>query len=186
MYAFVGIETISKEGLQKMKKSINIQIGVGNYKKIIDKFHKYRIGVLGAFIIGNDFEKKDYYKDLSNFIIKSGIDVVQVSILTPIPGSNLFNRLNEEGRLKFTDFPEDWAKYRFSHVLHKLRGTDDGDIYWGNNFIKSKIYSPYTFCYRMMNSFISLKNFASFYSVYRMNKSYKRSWQNSHYYQPMR
>jgi len=186
MYAFVGIETISKENLQKMKKGINLKVGVENYKNIIDRFHKYGIGVLGAFIIGNDFEKKDYYKDLTNFIIKIGIDVVQVSILTPIPGSNLFNRLNAEGRLKFTDFPGDWAKYRFSHVLHKLHGTDDDEIYWGNNFIKNKIYSPFIFFYRMMNSFLSLKGFVSFYAVYRMNKTYKRSWQNSHYYQPMR
>ncbi len=186
MYAFVGIESTSKESLNKMKKGINLKVGVENYKRIIDRFHKYGIGVLGAFVIGNDFEKKDYYKDLSNFIIKAGVDVVQVSILTPIPGSNLFNRLNAEGRLRFTDFPEDWIKYRFSHILHELHGTDDDEIYWGNNFIKSKIYSPFIFFYRMMKSFLSLKGLVSFYAVYRMNKAYKKSWQNSHYYQPIR
>ena len=186
MYAFVGIETTNKESLKKMKKGINLKVGVENYKRIIDRFHKYGIGVLGAFIIGNDFEKKDYYKDLSDFIIKAGVDVVQVSILTPIPGSNLFDRLNAEGRLRFTDFPEDWSKYRFSHVLHELHETDDDEIYWGNNFIKSKIYSPFIFFYRMMKSFLSLKGLVSFYTVYRMNKAYKKSWQNSHYYQPIR
>ncbi len=141
---------------------------------------------MGAFIIGNDFEKKDYFKELSDFIIKIGVDVVQVSILTPIPGSKLFNRLKAEGRLRFTDFPKDWTKYRFSHVLHELHGTDDDEIYRGNNFIKSKIYSPFMFFYRMINSFLSIRRLVPFYAVYRINKAYKKSWQNSHYYKPVR
>ena len=75
------------------------------------------------FIIGNAFEKKDYYKDLSDFIIKIGVDVVQVSILTPIPGSNLFNRLKTEDpcnvgvQLVWSDFCESECSTHITGVL---------------------------------------------------------------------
>ena len=56
IFAFIGFETISKASLRDMKKGINIKIGVQNYQKVVDVFHKYGIAVYGAFIIGNDHE----------------------------------------------------------------------------------------------------------------------------------
>ena len=183
MFALVGIETLRKDDLKKMKKGINLKIGVDNYKKIIDRFHKYGIGVLGAFIIGNDYENKEYYEELADFIVKAGVDAVQISVLTPLPGTDLFNRLQNEQRLLFTDFPVDWSKYRFSHLVHKTIGVSEQDIYWGNNFIKSRIYSPFRFYKRMIKSFLEMKKFDAFYAIYNMNKSYKKSWIKSHYYE---
>lgn len=185
MYALIGVETLSKDSLTVMKKGINLKIGVDNFKRIFDKFHKYGIGVLGAFIIGNDYENMKYFEELSKFIIKSGVDSSQISILTPLPGSSLFHRLKTEGRLKHTDFPDDWKKYRFSHLVHEVKGNKDSDIYKGMNLIKSKIYSPVIMPYRTIKSFFSLKKFDAAYSVYQMNKAYKKSWQNSHYYKPI-
>ncbi len=47
----------------------------------MDTFHKYGIGVYGAFILGNDFESPAYYKKLAKFLVHSGIDIIQLSIL---------------------------------------------------------------------------------------------------------
>lgn len=182
LFALIGIETISEESLKNMRKGVNLKIGVDNYKKIIDKFHKYGIGVLGTFIIGNENESIKYYKELAEFIIRSGVDAVQISILTPLPGTNLFKRLKNQGRLTFYNFPIDWKKYRFSYLVHEPVGVTEKEIYWGNNYIKNQIYSPYTFMLRMIKSFIALKNLDSFSAIYKMNKVYKRSWEKSHYF----
>ena len=69
MYVFIGFETISQGMLKDMKKGINLKIGVENYKKVVDKFRKYGIGVFGAFIIGNDHESPMYYKELAKFLV---------------------------------------------------------------------------------------------------------------------
>lgn len=182
MFALIGIETINKDNLKGMKKGINLKVGIENYKRTIDRFHKYGIGVLGAFIIGNDYEDMDYYEELSDFIIKAGVDAVQITVLTPLPGTSLFERLKGEGRLRYNNFPTDWAKYRFSHLVHEVNGASDDDIYQGMNYIRSKIYSPTIFPYRMARSLLSLKNLDSFYAIYRMNKVYRKGWQGSHYY----
>ena len=182
MFALIGIETLRDENLKDMKKGINLKIGVKNYKKIIDKFHKYGIGVLGTFIIGNANESKQYYEELAQFIIKSGVDIVQLSILTPLPGTKLYERLEREDKLVYKDYPGDWDKYRFSYLVHKPTGITEDEVYAGNNHIKSKLYSPHIFIYRMIKSFLSLRNFAAFSAVYKLNKEYKIFWQKSHYY----
>lgn len=182
MFALVGIETMREEYLKDMKKGINLKIGVDNYKNIIDTFHKYGIGVLGTFIIGNDQENKDYYKELAEFIIKCGVDIVQLSILTPLPGTKLYKRLESQNRLIYTDYPKDWDKYRFSYLVHEVPGLTEEEVYAGNNYIKSKLYSPSIFVYRMLKSFLALRNFTSFSAVYKLNEVYKSIWQKSHYY----
>jgi len=182
MFALVGIETLREENLKDMKKGINLKIGVENYKKIIDKFHKYGIGVLGTFIIGNANESKRYYEELAEFIVKSGVDIVQISILTPLPGTKLYERLEREDRLIYNDYPHDWDKYRFSYLVHTVPGITEAEVYAGNNYIKRKLYSPRIFMYRMMRSFLSLKNLNSFSAVYKLNKEYRLFWQKSHYY----
>ena len=182
MYVFIGFETISNEHLRGMKKGINLKIGVENYKKVVDRFHKHGIAVLGAFIIGSDHESPSYYKALADFIVRSGIDIVQITILTPLPGTKLMEQLQKEGRLIYTDFPGDWDKYRFSYVVHQPNGVSSDTIYTGNNYIKNTIYRFPTYHYRILRSLVNLKNLPSFYSGYKANQAYKKGWLNSHYF----
>jgi radical SAM superfamily enzyme YgiQ (UPF0313 family) len=182
MFVFIGFETVSEAMLKGMQKRINLKIGVKNYKNVVKTFHKYGIAVLGAFIIGNDYEAPAYYKELSNFLVRSGIDIVQITILTPLPGTALMEQMQQEGRLVYQNFPQDWDKYRFSYMVHQPLGINADIIYTGNNYIKDRIYSFPIYHYRLIRSFFSLKNLGNFYSVYKDNEAYKRGWQNSHYY----
>ncbi|HUI69813.1 MAG TPA: radical SAM protein [Spirochaetia bacterium] len=182
MFAFVGFESISEENLRDMKKGVNIRIGVDNYKRVIRTFHRNGIGVSGAFISGNDHESPQYYRQLARFLVAAGVDTVQLSILTPLPGTALFERVKREGRLLFENFPEDWKRYRLSHVVHKPIGVDPETIYFGNNYIKKHIYSFPRNQYRILKSLVGIRRLVSFYAVVRMNKAYKRGWKHSHYY----
>jgi radical SAM superfamily enzyme YgiQ (UPF0313 family) len=181
-FALVGFETTSPEMLKGMKKGINLKIGTDNYKKVVDTFHKYRIGVFGSFILGNDFESPVYYKKLARDLVHSGVDIVQLSIMTPLPGTNLMEQLEKEGRLSYTDFPKDWEKYRFSHVVHEPRGVKKDFIYRGDNYIKKNIYSFPVYPYRLMKSYYNLRSGFNFYVMKKFNQALKKSWENSHYY----
>jgi radical SAM superfamily enzyme YgiQ (UPF0313 family) len=182
MYVFIGFETIDKKTLQEMKKGVNLKIGVNNYKGVVDRFHKYGIGVLGSFVIGNDHESPECYKELADFLVTSGIDIVQINILTPLPGTDLMEQMQQEGRLIYQDFPKDWYKYRFSYVVHQIRGGDENTVYAGNNYIKNKIYSFPFYQYRLLNSVYHIKNMNNIYAVYKFNQSMKKGWQGTHYY----
>ncbi|UCG66976.1 MAG: B12-binding domain-containing radical SAM protein [Deltaproteobacteria bacterium] len=182
MTAFVGFETISQGTLKDMRKGVNLRVGVENYKKVVDTFHKYGIGVFGAFIIGNDFESPAYYKELADFLVHSGIDSVQIAILTPLPGTTLMEQLQKENRLIYQDFPNDWDKYRLSYVVHQPKALEAETIYIADNYIKNRLYSFPTYPYRILKSLYGLKDPTNFCANYKFNKALKKSWQNSHYY----
>ena len=183
MFVFIGFESISNEKLKQMHKGINLKIGVENYRRVIDIFHRYGIAVLGSFVIGNDFESQSYYEELGNFLLQTGIDIVQITLLTALPGTELMGKMKTEGRLIFNNYPQDWDKYRFSHMVHQPEGLDIDAIYTGNNYIKNRIYTFPNYQYRIMRSLFSLKKLDSFLVAYKANKAYKKGWLNSHYYQ---
>ena len=183
MFAFIGFETIDKNTLARMRKGINLSLGISNYKKVVRLFHKYGIAVLGSFIIGNDFESPEYYRQLKKFLISSEIDIIQITILTPLPGTDLMRRFQLENRLLFNNFPQDWDKYRFSYIVHKPVGLDTETIYAANNYIKKHLYSFPNYQFRIIRSLLNLKNLAGFSASVRFNRALKMGWKHSHYYE---
>jgi len=183
LFAFIGFETISRNTLKDMKKGVNIKMGVKNYRKVVDVFHRYGIAVYGAFILGSDYESPAYYKELADFLVNSGIDIIQLTLLTPLPGTELMEDLQKDGRIIYNDYPKDWDKYRFSYMVHRPREVQPKTIYIGNNYIKKRIYTFPAYQYRLLRSFFSLKNNTNFFATYKFNKALKKGWKNSHYYQ---
>ena len=183
MFVFIGFETISDSALKDMKKGINLKIGVENYKKVVAAFHRHGIGVVGTFIVGNDHESPAYYKQLAKYLVRSGIDAVQITIMTPLPGTQLMAQIQEEGRLLYHNFPQDWDRFRLSYLVREPEGVDAETVYIGDNYVKNHIYSFPRNQWRLIKSFFSLRNLTNFYAIYRFNQALKRSWQGSHYYQ---
>jgi len=186
LLVFIGFETIDKATLKDMKKGVNLKTGIANYKKVVKAFHRHGIGVLGAFIIGNDYESEDYYRKLSDFLVHSGIDVFQITILTPLPGTELMTEVRDAKRLIFQEFPQDWDKYRFSYVVHHAAGVEEEAIYAGDNYLKNRLYSFPVYPYRLLKSLFSLRKLFNFYAVFKLNQSMRKGWRNSHYYKTCR
>lgn len=183
MFVFIGFESISKNTLKDMKKEVNLKIGVDNYKRIVNTFHKHGIGILGAFITGNDFESPDYYKQLANFLVRSGIDVFQITMLTPLPGTRLMEKLIQENLLICQEFPQDWDKYRFSYMVHHPKEVEIDTIYIGNNYIKNRLYTFPNYQFRLLKSLLNLRNLTNFHAALKLNQALKKGWQNSHYFE---
>lgn len=182
LFVFIGFETIDQTSLKKMDKSANLRAGIAGYKATARIYHRHGIGVLGAFIIGNDFESISYYKHLADFLLHSEIDAFQISILTPLPGTRLMDDQIASGNLIYDQFPDDWEKYRFSYMVHKPKGIDQESVYIGDNYIKNRLYAFPFFYYRLLRSLVRLKNPTNFFVALKLNHALKRSWQNSHYY----
>lgn len=182
LFAFVGFESISSDQLRQMRKGINLKNGVDNYRRVVDTFHKYGIAVLGSFVIGNDHETQAYYKELADFLLRAGIDIVQITLLTALPGTDLMATMQDAGRLIFDNYPQDWGKYRFSHMIHQPEGVDIDTIYTGNNYIKHRIYSFPNYQLRVLRSFFSLRKLDSFLVSFQANKAYRKGWLHSHYH----
>jgi hypothetical protein len=68
-------------------------------------------------------------------------------------------------------------------MVHQPEGVEIETVYTGNNYVKGRIYSFPTLQLRLLKSFLSLRNAASFYAVRKANQSYRSGWLKSHYHQ---
>ncbi len=116
---FLGIESELIDQLKSANKKQNIKIGVDNFNRVYHKIHSFGMAVLGAFIYGLDTDTAETIANRTTYILESDIDTMQASILTPLPGTPLFERMKAENRLLYTNFPEDWAHYDFVEVVYK-------------------------------------------------------------------
>jgi radical SAM superfamily enzyme YgiQ (UPF0313 family) len=115
----IGIESEKVHQLEEANKTLNLKMGIDSYNEVFDRIHEYGISVLGALIYGLDSDTREDLFDRTRFAISSRMDAMQATIVTPLPGTGLFQRLEKEGRLIYTDFPGDWEHYHFTEVVHQ-------------------------------------------------------------------
>ena len=138
---YIGIESISGDTLKQYRKSINLKANREGMIKAIRTIHKYGMTVCGAFIFGGDYEDAGIFRNTLEFIRQSSLDVIQVGILTPYPGTALHNRLSGEKRLFYTDYPEDWDRYDTDHIVYKPCNVSICDLIRGTDYITNHYFT---------------------------------------------
>ncbi|UCD28179.1 MAG: B12-binding domain-containing radical SAM protein, partial [Planctomycetota bacterium] len=113
----IGFESFNPESLKDYHKGIN-RAGVEDYKRLVDGFHKAGISVFGAFIIGADQDDEETVAETAVQAVKLGIDTIQITNLTPLPGTKLYERWMEQGKIFATNYPEDWERYTFVETVY--------------------------------------------------------------------
>jgi radical SAM superfamily enzyme YgiQ (UPF0313 family) len=109
----IGFESISESALKQMNKNpANV---VKEYSTNIKKIQSHGIATIGSFVMGFDDDDESVFERTAEFIIKSHVAIPQFLILTPFPGTKLYERLNKEGRI----LHHDWTKYTTSTVCFK-------------------------------------------------------------------
>jgi len=108
---FVGFEAEDPTALAEMNKRVNLDRNADQYGPQLDRIHKAGIFVEGSFILGLDSDTAESLRRRVQYILTSNVDTARVSPLIPLPGTRIFERLRQEGRLRWTDFPKDWDRY---------------------------------------------------------------------------
>jgi radical SAM superfamily enzyme YgiQ (UPF0313 family) len=121
MTVLVGFESVNEQSLRVMRKGVNLKVGVAHYKEKIAKLHEHGLAASGTFIFGNDGDGPDIFERTVEFILEAGLDLAHFGLLTPMPGTDLYDRLAKEGRLLYTDFPSDYARYDQRTVVFRPR-----------------------------------------------------------------
>ena len=114
----LGLEAENLVALNETNKKMNMKIGVDAYEEIFRRINRHGIAVVGAFIYGMDSDTPNALRRRTNYILKSGVDVMQTTYLTPLPGTRLFSKLKDKGRLLYTNFPDDWVHYDMTQVIY--------------------------------------------------------------------
>ncbi len=136
----LGIESELVSQLAASHKRVNLKVGVDNYEKVYDAFHRNGIAVLGSFIFGLDSDTPESIMNRVDYYINSGVDCIQAGMLTPLPGSGTFFRLKRENRIIHNNFPEDWDKYTFFNNIIKPINMSPDEFVEVMNTAWEKIY----------------------------------------------
>jgi radical SAM superfamily enzyme YgiQ (UPF0313 family) len=144
-YAFIGFESLSEASLSRMNKAWNSPEG---YREAIKRFHGEGINIIGSFVFGLDEDDPGVFRRTFEFIKETGIDVAHFNILTPFPGTRLYDTLEREGRI--TD--RDWAKYHTGEVVIEPRGMGAEELQKGFWWITRKTYSVGNFLGRVLRT----------------------------------
>jgi radical SAM superfamily enzyme YgiQ (UPF0313 family) len=114
--AMVGFETISEENLARIGKRTSVAVS----EQAVRAFHRHGIEVHGMFVVGFDCDDASSAEATAAFARRLGIDTFQLMMVTPGPGTRLWDRLQSEGRL----IEADWTLFDGHHaLLHPERMT---------------------------------------------------------------
>lgn len=93
---FIGIETPDEAGLTECNKKQNKN---RDLVASVKRMQRAGLQVQGGFIVGFDSDTPSIFQRQIDFIQKSGIVTAMVGLLNAPPGTRLYKRLKQEGRL---------------------------------------------------------------------------------------
>ncbi len=185
---YVGFESINPQTLKDMNKRQTVD----DIKRSIKVFRENNIMVHGMFILGSDADTKDMFRTTAEFSRESGLDYVQYSVLTPLPGTEVFEKFDTEGRI----LHKDWSYYDGMHVTFApkqmtanelQRGMIEcfGDFYSYTNAVGSALSATVNGATTMVQKLYRTAHLRSFYPTFIrfMGKGILKQWtkENKHY-----
>ncbi len=103
-WVFLGIETPDTESLAEAGKKQNLK---SDLLEAVYNFYRNGISVFSGFIVGFDNDTPRSFSLMYEFILRSGIQVAMLGLLTAVPRTPLYQRLASENRLRLDVPPGD-------------------------------------------------------------------------------
>lgn len=109
---FIGFETFNTDNLRIQRKTQNIN---RNYSTVVSQLHDRQVMINGSFVFGMDADTPDVFDHTTQWAIAQGIETATFHILTPYPGTRLYERMTAQGRL----LTHNWQRYDTRHCVYK-------------------------------------------------------------------
>jgi radical SAM superfamily enzyme YgiQ (UPF0313 family) len=171
---FLGLEAEEIGVLQEVHKQLNVKRGINAYTQAFRRIHQAGIAVLGAFIFGMDGDTSDKLQRRARYMIHcSGIEVMQATFLTPLPGTRLFDRYQKEGRLLYTNFPQDWDRYDITEVVHRPGSLKPEQLKQAMEKLNRKIYAWTVLLRKTLFTFWQTRNKIATMFAWNSNINYR-------------
>jgi radical SAM superfamily enzyme YgiQ (UPF0313 family) len=123
--ATIGFESLDRGNLKQMRKAWNLSHG--DYATAVEVLHDAGIMVYGTFVFGYDEDTPDSFDRAVEFALDHKLYLANFNPLTPTPGSRLFARLRDEGRLLFDRWWLD-PSYRYGEATFRPRSMSPEEL----------------------------------------------------------
>jgi radical SAM superfamily enzyme YgiQ (UPF0313 family) len=143
---FIGLESLSQDNLRAWKKTLS---RAEDYKRAIRKLHGAGIAVYAGIVFGYDWDTTDVFSETLEFLLGANVDALQATILTPFPGTPLFETMEREGRI----VDRDWSHYDFRHVVFEPQSMSRHALQAGHDWVLANFYSSRAVLSRVLHEF---------------------------------
>ena len=131
---FVGLESVSADSLDETNKNFN---QVRKFEDQIKMFHDHGIMVNPGMVFGFDNDDESVFETAVDFLVRNRVELAYFNVLTPLPGTALYERYEREGRI----FDKDWSKYDGKHVVFQPRRMTPEQLLEGFFWANHQFYS---------------------------------------------
>jgi radical SAM superfamily enzyme YgiQ (UPF0313 family) len=128
---FFGLETVSKSHLKRLRKSLK---EIDKVEEAIKRFKGYGIYFHPSLIFGFDDDTKDVFKETLDFLNRNNISSASLNILTPYPGTKIYNTFKKEGRL----LTHDWRYYDHGTAVFNPKNMTARELQEGRLWAKKE------------------------------------------------
>jgi len=108
----IGLESLNSQSLAGVGKRFH---NADKYKEIIENIHSHGIAVNGCFVLGFDSDTEEELLDLPNRVDRLGLDLCRFAILTPYPGTKLYEEYEKSGRI----ITKEWSRYNQHNTVFR-------------------------------------------------------------------
>jgi len=112
---FIGFETLSDANLRAQCKHQNLR---QDYARVIRRLHDLGVMVNGSFVFGMDEDDETVFERTVEWAVDQGVETATFHILTPYPGTALYERLARQGRILHSN----WDLYDTRHAVFQPAG----------------------------------------------------------------
>ncbi|GAL82941.1 radical SAM protein [Sporocytophaga myxococcoides] len=131
---FIGFETLSESNLKSSNKKQNLG---RDYQQAIRVVQELGIMINGSFVFGLDDDDKDVFKRTVDWGVQMGITTSTYHVLTPYPGTKLFDNYEKEGRI----LTRNWDLYDTRNVVFKTKNLSPQELKAGYDYAYKEFYS---------------------------------------------
>ncbi|MCX5781160.1 MAG: radical SAM protein, partial [Elusimicrobia bacterium] len=121
---FIGIESISKGQMESLKKSPK---DMAKIEECIKKIKDRGIFFYPSFVFGFDTDTKAIFEETYEFVLKNNINIAAYLVLTPHPGTKIFEQFKNERRLLTVN----WKYYDHNTVVFKPKNMTPYELQEG-------------------------------------------------------
>ena len=134
----IGFESPKGESLTGIDRSNWKSKRRGEYLRSIDRLQSAGVTVNGCFIVGLDADTPEIFEQVRDFVRESGLIEVQVTALTPFPGTRLYDRLKNDGRLLRDRF---WERCTLFDVNYQPKQMTVDELESGIRWLFRELYA---------------------------------------------
>jgi radical SAM superfamily enzyme YgiQ (UPF0313 family) len=131
---FIGLETVDESQLKNLKK---LDGSIEKVELSLEKIRKMGIVIQASVIFGFDNDTHHIFSDTLKFLIKNHICSASFNILTPYPGTRIYDEFKKKGRI----INNRWEYYDHHTVVFRPANMTPLELQLGKINAKEKFYS---------------------------------------------